>query len=46
MAKYLDDREFYKEMVISKGKGKLTPRAEQLLILIAKNTIRKKERKI
>jgi len=44
MPKYLDDRELYYQMVVSKGKGKLTPRAEQLLILIAKNTIRKKER--
>ena len=44
MAKYLDDRELYYQLVISKGKGRLTSRAEQLLILIAKNTIRKKER--
>ncbi len=44
MPKYLDDRELYYQMVISKGKGQLTPRAQQLLILIAKNTIRKKER--
>ena len=44
MAKYLDDRELYYEMVVSKGKGKLTRRAASLLILIAENTIRKKER--
>lgn len=44
MPKYLEDRELYYELVISKGKGKLTPKAEQMLILIAKNTIRKKDR--
>lgn len=44
MAKYLDDTELYYEIVISKGKGKLTRRAEELFILIATNTIRKKER--
>jgi len=44
MAKYLEDRELYYEMIISKGKGKLTKRAEHLLILIAKNTVRRKER--
>lgn len=44
MPKYLEDRELYYELVISKGKGKLTPKAEQMLILIAMNTIRKKDR--
>jgi hypothetical protein len=44
MPNYLDDRELYYEMVISKGKGKLTSRSQELLILIAQNTIRKKER--
>ena len=44
MANYLDDKELYYEMVISKGKGKLTTRSQELLILIAKNAIRRKER--
>ena len=44
MAKYLEDREFYYEMIVSKGRGKLTPKAEQMMILVAKNTIRKKDR--
>jgi hypothetical protein len=44
MANYLDDRELYYEIIISKGKGKLTKRASDLLILIAKNVIKKKER--
>lgn len=44
MPNYLEDRELYYEMVISKGKGKLTRRSEEMLILIAQNTIRKKER--
>lgn len=44
MPNYLEDRELYYEMVISKGKGKLTKRSQELLILIAKNTARKKER--
>lgn len=44
MPKYLEDRDLYYELVISKGKGKLTKKAEQMLILIAKNTIRKKDR--
>ena len=44
MPNYLNDRELFYEMVISKGKGQLTPRAQELLILIAKNTIRKKDR--
>lgn len=44
MAKYLEDRELYYEMVLSKGKGKLTKKSQDMLILIASNTIRKKER--
>lgn len=44
MAKYLEDRELYYEMVISKGKGKLTRKSQKMLILIAQNTVRKKER--
>ena len=44
MAKYLEDRELYYEMVVSKGKGKLTRKSQNMLILIAQNTVRKKER--
>jgi hypothetical protein len=44
MANYLNDREFYYEMIISKGKGKLTKKAENMMILIAQNTIKKKEK--
>lgn len=44
MPKYLEDRDLYYQMVLSKGKGKLTKEAEQMLMLIAKNTVRKKDR--
>lgn len=44
MAKYLEDRDLYYQLVISKGRGKLTRQAQEMLILIANNTIRKKER--
>lgn len=44
MANYLDDREFLYEIIISKGKGKLTQKAERFLILVATNVIKKKER--
>jgi len=44
MAKYLEDRELYYQLCISKGMGKLTRQAQDMLILIANNTIRKKER--
>ena len=44
MANYLNDRDLYYEMVLSKGKGKLTKKSQDMLILIAYNTIRKKER--
>lgn len=44
MANYLNDSEFYYEMIISKGKGKLTKNAENMMILIAENTIKKKEK--
>ena len=43
MAEYLNDSELYYEIVISKGRGKLTRKAERMLILIANNTIRKKQ---
>ena len=44
MPNYLEDRELYYELILSKGKGQLTPKAQEMLILIAKNTVRKKER--
>lgn len=44
MPNYLEDRDLYYEMIISKGKGQLTKKAQDMLILIAKNTIRKKDR--
>ena len=44
MAKFLEDRDLYYKLVISKGRGKLTRQAQEMLILIANNTIRKKER--
>lgn len=44
MAKYLEDHELYYEIVLSKGKGKLTKRAEKMLILIGNRIITKKER--
>ena len=42
MANYLEDIDLYYEIVLSKGKGILTKKAEHYLILIAKNAIRKK----
>jgi len=44
MARYLEDNELYYEIVLSKGKGKLTKKAENMLILIGNNIIRKKEK--
>lgn len=44
MAKYIDDSELFYELVLSKGKGFLTKNAENMFILIANNTIRKKEK--
>ncbi len=44
MAKYLEDNELYYQIVLSKGKGRLTKRAEELLVLIGKNLIRRKEK--
>lgn len=38
---YLSNKELYMEIVFSKAKGKLTKRAENMLILLAKNTIKK-----
>jgi sulfite reductase alpha subunit-like flavoprotein len=44
MARYLEDHELYYEIVLSKGKGKLTKNAERMLILIGNKIITKKER--
>ena len=38
---YLNNLHLYKEIVISKAMGKLTPAAEKMLIAIGKNAIRK-----
>ena len=42
MANYLDDDELYYEVVLSKGKGFLTKKAENMLVLIGNNMIRRK----
>ena len=39
---YLDEDEFYYEIVLSKGKGVLTKKAEIMLIKIANNFIKRK----
>lgn len=44
MAKYIEDTQLYYEIVLSKGKGKLTRKAENMLILIGNRIITKKER--
>lgn len=38
---YLSNKELYKEIVISKGLGRLTKRAQYMLELLAKRTIKK-----
>lgn len=43
MANYLNDKDLYFEIVVSKGKGYLTKKAEKMLLAIAYNTIRKKQ---
>ena len=42
MANYLDDDDLYYEIVLSKGRGFLTKKAEKMLLLIGENIIRKK----
>jgi DNA-directed RNA polymerase specialized sigma24 family protein len=39
--KYLSNKDLYCELIVSKAKGKLTRQAETMLILLAKNVIRK-----
>jgi len=43
---YIKDVELFKEIVISKGKGKLTPDAEKMLILICENLWKKFDNRI
>lgn len=38
MANYLEDRDLYYQVVLSKGKGELTKKAENYFLLIAENT--------
>jgi hypothetical protein len=42
MANYLDDNELFYEIVLSKGRGFLTKKAERMLVLIGENMIRRK----
>lgn len=44
MPHYINDDDLYYEIILSKGKGKLTNKAVHYLQLIAKNTIRKKQK--
>lgn len=39
--KYLNGKDFYKEILVSKNMGKLTLEAEKMLMLIGKNLIKK-----
>ena len=39
--KYLSNKDLYCELIVSKAKGKLTRPAETMLILLAKNVIKK-----
>jgi len=45
MARYVDDIDFYFEIVVSKGKGQLTKKSEKMLIRIGEEMIKKFERK-
>jgi len=38
---YLSNKDLYCELIVSKAKGKLTRQAEKMLILLAKNVIKK-----
>jgi hypothetical protein len=44
MAHYLNDRELYYEIILSKGKGYLTDKGAYYFQLIAKNTIKRKSK--
>jgi hypothetical protein len=41
MAQYLKPKEFYEEIIESKRKDELTPKAEQMFILLGNRTIKK-----
>lgn len=43
---YIKDVELFKQIIISKGKGKLTPDAEKMLILICEKLWRKFDNRI
>ena len=45
MARYIDDTVFTYEIIVSKGKGKLTRNAEKMIIKIGEEMIKKFERK-
>ena len=45
MPRYVDDTEFYFEIVVSKGKGKLTKKSERMMIKIGEEMIKKFEKK-
>lgn len=38
---YLNNKDLYVEIIVSKALGKLTPRAEKMLLLLANKTIKK-----
>lgn len=38
---YISDRDLYRELVISKGKGKLTPKCQEYLLLVCKKVSNK-----
>lgn len=38
---YLSNKDLYMEIIISKAQGKLTPKAEKMIILLGKNAIKK-----
>ncbi len=40
---YLNNKELYVEIIVSKAQGKLTRNAEKMLELLAKKTIKKNE---
>ena len=45
MPRYVDDTEFYFEIVVSKGRGRLTKKTERMLIKIGEEMIKKFDRR-
>lgn len=43
MSQPIDPRDFYIEMIVSKGMGRLTKKGENMLILLANNAIKKRQ---